>query len=64
MKMVVMRQVNLSRWQLENDNGLVLKDDIACYSTHEAEQWVIAHISSFQSWGYNMRPLPKKEEVV
>lgn len=47
-------------WQLESDNGVVLKDDLLMKSAIDATAWVKAYVSSHPAWGFKVKPLKKE----
>lgn len=62
MKKVVMEQTSNYRWRLVSPSGHVMVDDKDFASAKDAEDWVIAYISSFNDWSYEMRPRRRDEQ--
>lgn len=62
-KTVRMVQTNVYRWQLEAEDGTVIKDDLLMHSPYEAERWANSYISSFQTWFLEMRPIKENEDA-
>lgn len=59
MPTVYMVQIFAYKWQIQNEKGLVLCDDIQV-PKHQAEDYVRAWVSSFHCWNYVMKPLEAK----
>jgi hypothetical protein len=62
MAKVRMVQTNLHNWRIESLTGIIVKDDISVQNPYKAEEFVKSYISSFQSWTYEMVPLPKEKK--
>lgn len=57
MKIVHMVQLTPHRWQIENQDGIVIMPDITAHNISEATQYVINYVSSFRTWEYIILPL-------
>lgn len=58
---VLMVQTYGYRWKITTVDGKVITDDILI-PAHQAEDYVRAWVSSFQSWTYEVIPLAKQEK--
>lgn len=58
MIVVKMVQVSQYKWKIVSDRGIVLQEPIYIASI-KAEEYIKAYISSYQGWGYEVKPLRK-----
>lgn len=56
-KCVVLRQLTKYRWELANEKGNIMVQDLLFANAYRAELWVKAYVSTWNDWTYKLEEI-------